>query len=213
MGWAMLGLIALLCALLLWRSGYPRGLWTVAATALMLGAAGYAWQGSPTLAGHPVAERRVRGTLDPNLIALRNAMYGQFTYDSQFYIAADAMTRIGASDRAAQVMLGGVRKVPEDGALWSWLGLVLTERDGNQVSPAARFALDKGVALWPTHPGPQFVYGLALIREGKWQEARPHWARAVELTPANVSYREELALRLLLLDRLLEAQAADAQGE
>lgn len=213
MGWAMLALVALLAVVLLWRSGYPRRLWTVAATALMLGGAGYAWQGSPMLAGHPVAGRSARGSLDPNLIALRDALYGRFTFDSQYFVASDAMIRIGAPDSAAQVMLGGVRKVPGDGALWSWLGLMLTEKDGNQVSPAARFALDKGVTLWPTHPGPRFVYGLALVRAGEWQAARPHWARAVELAPANAPYREELVLRLFLLDRFLEAQAAEGAGK
>lgn len=208
MGWAMFGLVSLLAALLLWRSGYPARLWTVAATALMLGAAGYAWQGSPTLAGRPVAERQAGAAVDPNLVALRNAIFGQFTFDYQYFVAADAMSRIGAIDSAAQVMLGGVRKAPQDGALWAWLGLVLTEKDGNQMSPAARFALDKGVALWPKHPGPQFVYGLALVRAGEWAAARPHWAEAVALTPARASYRQELALRLYLLDRFLESQAA-----
>ncbi len=39
--------------------GFPRRLWMVAATALMLGAAGYALQGNPGLAGHPVTTAEV----------------------------------------------------------------------------------------------------------------------------------------------------------
>ena len=48
-----------------------------------------------------------------------------------------------------------------------------------------------------------------LIREGKFAEARPFWARAVELTPEKASYGDELRMRLFLLDRILEAKAAE----
>ena len=45
MGWLMLALVAVAAGLLLALTGYPRRLWTIAATALTLGATGYAWQG------------------------------------------------------------------------------------------------------------------------------------------------------------------------
>jgi cytochrome c-type biogenesis protein CcmH len=212
MGWAMLMALAIGVGLLLWRSGYPRRLWSVAATALMLGAAGYAWQGNPTLGGHPVAAAARPGTLDPNLIALRNAMFGQFSFDTQYFVAADAMTRVGKPSVAAQALLGGVDKAPNQGSLWAWLGLTLAENDGNQVSPAAKYAFERGMALWPKHPGPPFLYGLALVREGKWEEARPLWAKSLALTPEKASYRPELQLRLFLLDQFLTARAAEARG-
>ncbi len=207
MGWLLLLAIALVTVLLLWRTGYPRKLWTIPATALMLGAAGYAWQGSPGLAGHPVAAERQRGQVDPDLVALRDAMFGRFNFAFSYFVAADAMTRVGAPGQATNVMIGAVRKAPQDGALWTGLGLALAEHDGMQVSPASRFAFERAMALWPQHPGPPFFLGLALIREGKFAEARPWWAKAVALTPEKASYRDELLVRLFLLDRLLEAKA------
>lgn len=206
MGWVWLLVLALASGLLLWRSGYPRGLWTVAATALMLGAAGYAWQGSPGMAGHPVAAEAKTGEVDPELVALREAMFGRFDFAFSYFVAADAMTRTGSPGSAAAVMIGGVRKAPQDGALWTGLGLKLAEHDGNQVSPASRFAFERAMALMPQHPGPYFFYGLAEIREGRFAEARPLWAKAVALAPATASYRGELLVRLMLLDRFLAAQ-------
>jgi Flp pilus assembly protein TadD len=212
MGWLVFAGIVLALALLLWRSGFPRRLWTIPATALMLGAAGYAWQGSPGLAGQPVASAKKAGEIDPSLIALRDAMFGRFNLEFAYFTAADAMTRAGSPRQAANVMIGAVRKAPQSAALWTGLGLALAENDGMQVSPAAKFAFDRALQLGPKHPGPYFFYGLALIREEKFAEARPYWSKAVELAPANVSYRDELLVRLYLLDRLLDAKTAQERA-
>lgn len=209
-GWIVFAAIALAALLLLWATGFSRRLWTVAATAVMLAAAGYAWQGSPGIAGAPVAAAKRAGEVDPNLVALREAMFGRFGFEYQYFAAADAMTRAGSPEAAVQVMLGAVRKAPKDAVLWTGLGLTLAENDGNQVSPAAKFAFDKAVALAPDHPGPRFFYGLAYLRQGEWAKARPYWAAALERTPAKASYRDELLVRLFLLDRFLEAQSGTA---
>jgi tetratricopeptide (TPR) repeat protein len=213
MGWLMLVLIALGAALLLWLTGFPRKLWTVAATALMLGAAGYAWQGSPGLAGHPATAAEKPGEIDVDIVAIRDAMFGRFNFTWASFARADAMTRAGAPDTAARAMILTVRQAPGDAGAWAWLGIKLAENDGNQVSPAAKFAFDRALQLAPRHPGPPFLYGLALIREGKFAEARPFWAKAVELTPEKASYRDELLMRLFLLDKFLEAKAAAEQGQ
>ena len=208
MGWAMLVAMAAVAALFLALVRFPWRMWTVAATALMLGAAGYAWQGNPTLAGHPVAAEGKPGEIDPNLVALREAMFGKFgTYTFSYAAAADAMTRTGRPDLAAKVWVGAVRKAPEDFGLWTGLGVALAEHDGDQVSPAAQLAFDKAMAMAPQHPGPPFFLGLALVRQGKFAEARPLWVKAVQLTPDTASYRDELRVRLFLLDRFLAAQA------
>ena len=108
-GWLMLVGIALGAALLLWLTGFPRKLWTVAATALMLGAAGYAWQGSPGLAGHPVAAVERPGEIDPEIVAIRDAMFGRFNFTWASFARADAMTRAGARDTAGRAMFLTVR--------------------------------------------------------------------------------------------------------
>jgi tetratricopeptide (TPR) repeat protein len=211
-GWLILAAIALAAALVLWLTGFPRKLWTVAATALMLGAAGYAWQGSPGLAGHPVSAVQAKGEIDPEIVEIRDAMFGRFNFTWGSFMRADAMTRVGAPDTAVRAMILTVRQAPRDAGAWAWLGIKFAENDGNQISPAAKFAFERGIQLAPQHPGPPFLYGLALIREGKFAEARPYWAKAAELAPAKASYRDALVVRLLLLDRFLEAKAAAEKG-
>jgi len=211
MGWAMLGAIALAAAILLAVTRFPKRLWTIAATGLTLGAAGYAWQGSPTLAGSPVSVEKQAGEVDPSLVALREAMFGKYgTTVYTYATAAETMVRVGRQDLATSVWLGAVRKYPEDYTLWTGLGLALAEHDGNQISPASKLAFEKALALNPAHPGPPFFYGLALVRAGRFAEARPYWAKAVDLAPEKISYRDELRVRLFLLDRFLAAQAGQA---
>lgn len=212
MGWVIFAGIAIGAALLLWLTGFPRKLWTIAATALTLGAAGYAWQGSPGLAGHPVSAVQKAGEIDPDIVAIRDGMFGRFNFTWASFARADAMTRAGAPDTAVRAMILTVRQAPGDAGAWAWLGIKLAENDGNQVSPASKFAFDRAERLAPQHPGPPFFHGLALIREGKFAEARPFWARAVELTPAEASYRGQLVGRLFLLDGFLEAKAAEEKA-
>ena len=56
MGWLFVIGFAALAWTLLWRSGrVPRAALEVAAAALLLALAGYAWQGNPGMPGNPVS--------------------------------------------------------------------------------------------------------------------------------------------------------------
>lgn len=208
MGWLVFGGFALAGLSLLALLRFPRRLWTVPAMAVMLAGAGYAWQGQPGLPGHPAeGVTRIR-PLDPNLIAVREGLFGRFNFDYSYFMAADAMTRAGAPQLAATVMLGAVRKAPGDPGLWAGLGLALAEHDGDQLSPAARYAFDRAEALNPNHPGPPFYYGIALARSGDVAAARRQWGLALQRVPAGASYRDDMVGVMLKLDPGLAAAAA-----
>lgn len=211
-GWILLAAIALGAGVVLLAIGFPRRLWTIGATALTLGAAGYALQGSPDLPGHPVTTAELAVQVDPDLIALREAMFGRFNFSYTYFSAADSMTRIGSPGAAVKVMLGAVAKGPEDNGAWTGLGLALADHD-HGLSPAAKFAFERAMALNPRHPGPPFFYGLALIRSGQFADARQYWAQAVQLTPEAMSYRPALVERLDRLDQFLAAMAARQAGQ
>jgi cytochrome c-type biogenesis protein CcmH/NrfG len=199
-GWLLLFGGAAMGALV--RLGLPRVAWSFAGAALMLGATGYALQGRPFQPGHPAAGAATGREDDPALTDLRDKMLGRYTLDAAYLVAADAMARGGDRRAAVQVLLGGIRKLPRSLVLWTALGTAYAEHD-RQVSPPARFAFEQAARLAPTHPAPPFFLGLAMVRAGDPAAARPLWARAMALSPAGVSYRRDIAVRLALLDRYL----------
>ncbi|HEX8486298.1 hypothetical protein [Sphingomonas sp.] len=208
MGWLWLLLLAAVAMGMLALLGVNRRLWSFAGAALMLGGAGYALQGSPALVGRTAVAGAAAVPDDPAMIALRDDMYDRFTLDGAYLIASDAMIARGDDRSAVRVLLGGIGKIPRSAALWTALGSAYARHDGGQVSPAARFAFEQARRLAPTSPAPPFFQGLAHVREGDLAAARPLWARALALSPPKRSYRQGIALRLAILDRLIEMQKA-----
>lgn len=185
-----------------------RPFWSFAGAALMLGAAGYALQGSPMLPASPARTVTTGVADDPALADLRDRMLGRYTLDAAYLTAADAMTRANEERAAVRVLLGGLNRLPRSFALWTALGTAYAAHDGDTVSPPARFAFEQAMRLAPKHPAPPFFMGLAHVRAEDYAAARPLWARAVTLSPEGASYRRDIALRLALLDRLLAEQDA-----
>lgn len=208
MGWIALAVIgaATLAALLMLR--VDRRLWSMVGSALMLGAAGYALQGRPTLAASPADPALSMSAVDPQMIDLRNRMMGRFSGDGAYLVAADSMMRIGDQRSAVRVILGGIAKIPNSLLLWTGLGSALSIHDGNQVSPTALFAFQQASRISPAHPAPPFFLGQAYVDAGQFGEARRYWARALALSPEGASYRTDIAQRLMVLDRFLAIQAA-----
>lgn len=203
MGWIALAVIGLAAAGLLRLIGVGRDmLWFVGA-ALMLGATGYALQGRPAVPSHPVEANVTPIEVDNGLIELRGKMFGIATGEAAFLGTSDAMIRAGDLRSATSLVLSGIRQSPNSAMLWTGLGSVLVQHDGNTMSPATMFAFRRAIALAPEHPGPYFFLGVAFIRAQQLPAARAAWARALALTSPTSEYREELAGRLALLDQFL----------
>lgn len=185
----------------------PRALWSLAGAALFLGAAGYAWQGRPMLPAAPATPRVDPSPVEPEMIALRDSMLGRYTADTAYIVAADAMTRTGNTRAAAQVMLGGVAKLPRSFITWTWLGVTLAADAGNQVPPPALLAFRQAARIAPEHPAPPFYLGMAYVRAGQFREARALWRHALALSPATSSYHREIGVRVALLEQMLASGA------
>ncbi|HEU4961592.1 MAG TPA: hypothetical protein VFT56_14455 [Sphingomonas sp.] len=203
MGWAMMLVIGFGAAGLLLAFGLRRGMWSAAGAAMMVGAIGYAVQGSPGLAGHPVKADAGGIAIDPGIIELRGAIFGRYGDDAMYLMTSDGLQRAGEATSAARLLLGAINHKGGDPVLWTELGTVLSTHDGGYVSPAARLAFRHARELAPENPGPLFFEGLAEVRAGDFAAARPLWARALALTPEGAEYRPEIAVRLALLDRYL----------
>ena len=182
-----------------------RALWTLLAAALCLGGAGYAWQGSPTLAAAPVRPRITSATIEPEEIALRDSLLGRYTTDTAYLVAADAMTRSGNSGAAARVVLGGLSKLPRSFILWTWAGVTLAAEAGDRLSPPALLAFRQAARLAPEHPAPPYYLGMAYLKAGQLPQARACWVRAIRLSAAGTDYQRELVRRLIVLDQFIAA--------
>jgi hypothetical protein len=203
MGWMALALTGIAAAGLLRLIGVSRDMMWFVGAALMLGATGYALQGNPGLEGHPVEANVTPIEVDNGLVELRGKMFGIATGEAAFLGTSDAMIRAGDLGSASNLVLAGIRQSPNSAMLWTGLGSVLVQHDGNTMSPAASFAFHRAIALAPQHPGPYFFLGVAQIRARQLPAARAAWAQALALTSPTSAYREELAGRLALLDRFL----------
>lgn len=210
MGWALLLLLGVGVMAALVLLGLARALWSLVGAGLMLGGVGYALQGSPALPASPARPTVDAAVVDPGLVAVREQMFGRFTVAGAYLMASDAMLRSGDATAAARLLLGGIGARPANVALWTELGTALALRDGDRVSTPALFAFRQAAHLAPTHPGPPFFLGLALIRAGEFARARAAWAKALALAPGDAPYRPMLAQRLALLDALVSLRARGA---
>jgi tetratricopeptide (TPR) repeat protein len=191
--------------------GVKRSLWSMIGSALMLAGAGYALQGRPTLSASPAQPTVAAEAIDPELMDLRDRMLGRFSGDGAYLVASDAMARQGEERAAVEVLLGGIRKIPNSLLLWVGLGSAYAAHDGGQVSPPALFAFQQAARISPKHPAPPFFLGQAYVEAGEFARARPYWAKALSLAPEGASYRRDIAMRLAILDRFIQLQDAAAR--
>jgi len=107
---------------------------------------------------------------------------------------------------AAQGLLHDLSTRSDDAALWTELGYVLALHD-HAVSPAAKFAFRRAVALAPVTPGPAFFLGIAYVDAGDVAAARPYWSYALAVTPQDAPYRGDIAERIAAVDQFARMTA------
>lgn len=212
-GWIVFALLVAVLIGLLWRfAELGRDVWTFAFAAVMLGAAGYAWQGRPAQPGYPVAAAGRTIEIDPELTMLRGAMTERFGASAQWLIPADALLRGGATQTSIAFIKSGLNENPNSMTLWTALGGALVEHDSGNISPTARFAFEHAAGLVPDNPAPWFFLGLAEVRAGEFDAAEKNWSRALALTDAEAPYRDDVATRLTLLRRFIAIREARIKG-
>lgn len=185
-GLFLVALLALAVLGLLRLAGLKGSGWTMAAAALMFGAAGYALTGAPGFPGSP--RKATDRPAPPSLTGARHAMMGQFDRADRWMTIAEGFASRGDTETAARVMQTAVRQRPGDYAVWVGYGNALTDH-ARMINPAARLAYEQAARLAPGHPAPLFFYGLALARSGQPAEARRIWLDVLATAPPNASWR------------------------
>lgn len=200
-GWVIAFLIAAVgFGALVWPGRVPRATWELLGAAILCGVAGYAWQGSPGLAGAPrtVAERAV--PFDEALAEQRRGMAERFGKAGQWLILSDGLGRQGKTQEAANVLVAAVRQEPKDPNLWLGLGNALVAHGGGIISPSAEFAFRRAMAIDPQAPAAPYFYGMALAQSGQLDSARQIWAPLAERLPKGSKLRADLEQNLATID-------------
>ena len=202
MGFLLLLSLALIVLIALWKFGkLDRNGLQLAGAALLVGAAGYAWQGSPGLGGKPVPPPAKVELPDSAFAQTREAMLGTFDSAAAWLTLADSYQRSGDTQSAAQIIRSGLRKDPNNPDLWVGLGNALVIHADGMMTPSAELAFRRAAQIAPEHPGPKFFFGLALAQGGKFDEAERIWRGILETAPPDASWRPMIEERLAMLEQ------------
>lgn len=206
-GWMIAaGLAALIVIALVVIGRIPRAAWEITAAAVILGLAGYAWQGKPGLAGAPRQSAENSGApFDEKLAEQRRGLAERYGKAGQWLILSDGLGRQGKTKEAANVLLSGLRETPNDPNLWLGMGNALIAHTDGVISPAADFAFRRAMAIDPEGPAPRYFYGLALARSGQFKQARALWQPLADSAPEGSEIKRELEANIARIDAMLKS--------
>ena len=189
-GWLVLLLLLALAGAALWLMRVRGPMLQACGAALMLGAAGYALQGRPGLAGAP-ADTALEHQFVP-LSQARHAFFGNFSPAESWLTMSEALERAGNTEDAVGILQNAVSRYPQDAELWIGLGNALVDH-ARGLTPPAELAYKRAAALAPGHPAAPFFYGLALARSGDTHGAVTLWQKILARAPADASWRPLVA--------------------
>lgn len=193
---------------MIWLGKLPDAARPLAAAAVMVGLAGYALQGHPSLPGKPVAALTEPEGFGEAITDRQNGMADRFGPAAQWIAMSDGFARTGKTQYAAQTLEKGLELYPDNVDLWVGLGNALVAHGGGMMSPAAALAFDEAAKRDPGHPAPPFFAGLALAQSGDLKGAEAVWSRLLARTPADAPWRADLAMRLAQLRQAMGRTAA-----
>lgn len=203
--WVLLA-AALTIGGIFWLGRLPAAARPLAGAAVMLGLAGYALQGSPSLAGKPVLTAQEPEGFGEALTDQRQGMAERFGPAAQWLGMSDGFARTGKTELAAKTLEKGLEKYPDNVDLWVGLGNALAAHGGGMMSPAAALAFDEAAKRDPSHPAPPFFAGLALAQGGDFKGAEAVWSGLLERSPADAPWRGDLEMRLAQLRQAMGPQ-------
>ena len=186
MGWVFLFALIAASVAVAWLLGARGAMLQAVGAALLLGAAGYALQGHPDMAGAPT--RGSGGEAVLPLTEARHAFYGNFSPEERWLALSEGLARGGNTQDAVGILQNAVRRYPGNAHLWIGLGNALIDHSRG-FTPAAELAYRRAMELQPRYPAPRFFYGLALARSGDRQKALALWREVLATAPPNASWR------------------------
>jgi len=199
-------LLAMVVAIALVLIARPaRGALYLIGVAMLVGLAGYAWQGTPGQAGSPTqADARKKGG-DTLFAHERKVWLETVGFDALQLDGADAFIKNGDPDYAVGLLHAYLQKEPDSMVLWLGLGNALQAQADGALTPPAHYAFERAAQVAPDHPAPQYFLGLAYLQMGDVDGAEATWRDLLAKAPADAAWRDKLAARITLLEQVKAA--------
>lgn len=183
-----------------------RGALYMIGVAILVGLAGYAWQGSPGMAGSPTPPGAHKRGGDTLFAHERKVWLETVGFDAQQLDGADAFIANGDPDYAVGLLHAYLAREPGSMSLWLGLGNALQAQADGALTPPAHYAFARAAEVAPGHPAPEYFLGLAYLQMGDVDGADATWRDLLAKMPVDAAYRGKLAARIALLERFRHAQ-------
>jgi len=173
--------------------------------AMLVGLAGYSWQGTPGLAGSPTPPGAHPRGGDTLFAHERKVWLETVGFDALQLDGADAFIKNGDPDYAVGLLHAYLQKEPDSMVLWLGLGNALQAQADGALTPPAHYAFERAAQAAPNHPAPQYFLGLAYLQMGDVDGAEAIWRNLLAKAPADAPWRDKLLTRIRLIDALKAA--------
>jgi tetratricopeptide (TPR) repeat protein len=179
-----------------------RGALELLGAALMLGVAGYAWQGSPALIGKPTPPRANHPASDTLFADERKIWLGTVGPEIEVLDAADYRIKANDPDYAIAILRSGIKTAPDSMILWLGLANALVTYADGVVTPPARYAFEHASMLAPKNPAPAYFMALDYAQIGDLDTAEKIWRQILATSPADAPWRPLVNQKLAVLARV-----------
>lgn len=174
----------------------------------------YLWLGQPDVPSLPMAERTAEFQQHTEMRQLTMRLRQRLEQNPEdprgWELLGRAESELGEWNRAAEAYRQAAARLEQvDPSLQSALGEAITAAGGGTVTPEAKAAFDRALAVDPEDPRARYYSGLWLQQAGRPREALDVWLELAESTSRDAPWRPLLRQRIVSVAEELQLPVAE----